>query len=203
MMYIISKRIEMRYPAHHKQKQRERIVQSASRHFRRGGRQVAIADLMGKLNMTHGGFYRHFASKEELFAEAVAHGFEEIRAKLGGVAAQQPGQELKAMIEGYLSLEHCANPAEGCPVAALGPEIARQPRSVRAKIDRAMRDHFKKVAKLLPGATENERERNTLVLFSGMAGALSMARSVADADLRQTILQGAREFYIKAFCPQR
>jgi TetR/AcrR family transcriptional repressor of nem operon len=192
----------MRYPAEHKQKQRERIVQSASRHFRRGGRQVAIANLMGKLNLTHGGFYRHFASKEELFAEAVAHGFEEIRAKLGGAAAQQPGQELKAVIEGYLSLEHCANPAEGCPVAALGPEIARQRRSVRAKIDRAMRDHFKKMADLLPGATEKERERNTLVLFSGMVGALSMARSVADEDLQQSILQGAREFYIKAFCPQ-
>ena len=178
-------------------------MRTASRHFRRGGREVSIANLMGKLNLTHGGFYRHFASKEELFAEAVAHGFEEIRATLGGAAAQQPGQELKAVIEGYLSLEHCANPAEGCPIAALGPEIARQPRSVRAKIDRAMRDHFKKMAKLLPGATESERERNTLVLFSGMAGALSMARSVADADLRQSILQGAREFYIKAFCPQR
>jgi len=203
MMYIILKEIEMRYPAHHKAKQRERITQSASRHFRRGGGEVSISNLMGKLNLTHGGFYRHFAMKEELFAEAVAHGFEEIRAKLGGAAAQQPGQELKAVIEGYLSLEHCANPAEGCPIAALGPEIARQPRSVRARIDRAMLDHFKKVAKLLPGATENERERNTLVLFSGMAGALSMARSVADVDLRQRILEGAREFYIKAFCPQR
>ncbi|HLB48744.1 MAG TPA: hypothetical protein VJL59_17180 [Anaerolineales bacterium] len=61
-----------------------------------------------------------------------------------------------------------------------------------------MRDHFKKVANLLPGATEGEREQNALVLFSGMAGALSMARSVADDDLRQTILQGAKEFYIKS-----
>lgn len=189
----------MRYPAEHKQKQRERIVHAASRHFRRGGRQVAIANLMGKLNLTHGGFYRHFGSKEQLFAEAVAHGFEEIRDKFGEAARRKPGQELKAVIEGYLSLEHCENPAEGCPLAALGPEIARQPRSVRLKVDRAMRDHFQKVARLLPGTTESEREANALVLFSGMAGALSLARSVADSDLRQSILRCAKDFYIEAF----
>jgi AcrR family transcriptional regulator len=87
----------MRYSARQKQETRERIVRAASRHFRgRGWDGVAIADLMSKLNLTHGGFYRHFDSKEELFAEAVAKGLEEVRAKLKCVADEQPGGELHA-----------------------------------------------------------------------------------------------------------
>src|SRR5215510_13049574 len=180
-------RIDMRYPAHQKQETRERIVRAASRHFRRrGGEGVAIADLMGKLNLTHGGFYKHFDSKEQLFAEAVAKSFEDVR----------------VLIEQYLSLEHCANPDSGCPLAALASEIPRYPRAVRVKIDRAMRDHLKKVSEFLPGATEKDRQRNCLVLLSGMSGALTLARTVADKEMRQSILQAAREFYIKAFCPQ-
>jgi len=193
----------MRYPAHQKQETRERIVRAASRHFRgRGGEGVAIADLMGKLNLTHGGFYKHFDSKEQLFAEAVAKSFEDVRAWFAeAVVKAQPGGELRVLIEQYLSLEHCANPDSGCPLAALASEIPRYPRAVRVKIDRAMRDHLKKVSEFLPGATEKDRQRNCLVLLSGMSGALTLARTVADKEMRQSILQAAREFYIKAFCP--
>jgi len=196
-------RIDMRYPAHQKQETRERIVRAASRHFRgRGGEGVAIADLMGKLNLTHGGFYKHFDSKEQLFAEAVAKSFEDVRAGFAeAVVKAQPGGELRVLIEQYLSLEHCANPDSGCPLAALASEIPRYPRAVRVKIDRAMRDHLKKVSECLPGATEKDRQRNCLVLLSGMSGALTLARTVADKEMRQSILQAAREFYIKAFCP--
>src|SRR5262245_4430383 len=130
-------RIDMRYPAHQKQETRERIVRAASRHFRgRGGEGVAIADLMGKLNLTHGGFYKHFDSKEQLFAEAVAKSFEDVRAGFAeAVVKAQPGDELRVLIEQYLSLEHCANPDSGCPLAALASEIPRYPRALRVKID--------------------------------------------------------------------
>src|SRR5215468_4548047 len=168
-------RIDMRYPVHQKQETRERIVRAASRHFRdRGGEGVAIADLMRKLNLTHGGFYRHFDSKEQLFAEAVAKSFEDVRAKFrDAVEKAPPDGKLKVLIEEYLSLEHCANPDSGCPLAALASEIPRYPRAVRVKIDQAMRDHLKKVSEFLPGATEIDRQRNCLVLLSGMSGALT------------------------------
>jgi len=194
----------MRYSAQQKQETRERIVRAASQHFRgRGWDGVAIADLMSKLNLTHGGVYRHFESKEELLAEAIAKGFEEISAKINDLVEQAPpGGELKVIIEEYLSLEHCTNPDCGCPMAALASEIARYPRAVRAKIDRAMRDHLKKMAKFLPGATEEERQGNCMVLLSGMCGAMTMARTAADNEMRQRILQATREFYIKVFCPQ-
>jgi len=192
----------MRYPAKQKQETRERIVRAASRRFRgRGEQRVAIADLMRELHLTHGGFYRHFASKEDLFVESIATGFAEIAERHAHAAeAGPPGSELRSIIERYLSPEHCANPAEGCPLAALASEIARHPRASRVRFDRAIHDSMQVLAQFLPGSTEGERQRNCAVLFSGMAGALSLARVVADEEMRQSILQGAREFYIKAFC---
>ena len=192
----------MRYPAQQKQETRERIVRAASRRFRgRGEQRVAIADLMRELHLTHGGFYRHFASKEDLFVEGLAKGLAEVAEKLVHAAeAGPPGSELRTIIESYLSPEHCANAAEGCPLAALASDIARHPRTSRVRFDKAIRDSMQVFAKFLPGSTEGERQRNCAVLFSGMAGALSLARAVADEEMRQSILQGAREFYIKAFC---
>jgi TetR/AcrR family transcriptional regulator, transcriptional repressor for nem operon len=192
----------MRYPAKQKQETRDRIVRAASRRFRgRGEERVAIADLMQELNLTHGGFYRHFASKEDLFVEGIVKGFEEVAEKLAHAAEEgHPGSELRSIIERYLSPEHCANAAEGCPLAALAAEIARHPRASRVRFDRAIHDYMRMVAKFLPGSTEGDRQRNCAVLFSGMAGALSLARAVADEGMRQSILQGAREFYIKSFC---
>lgn len=192
----------MRYSAEHKRETRNRILRAASRQLRaRGGKGVAIADLMGKLDLTHGGFYRHFGSKEQLLVEAVAKGFEEVAAKQAwALSKAQPGRELRKIIELYLSLEHCDNPAIGCPLAALTSEIARYPRSLRVKIDRALRKHLKPIARFIPGGNEAEREHNCLILFSGMAGALNLARGMVDQQSRETLLKTAREFYIKAFC---
>src|SRR5712692_3442087 len=162
----------MRYSTEHKKETRERIVRAASRQFRqRGGKGVAIADLMSKLNLTHGGFYKHFDSKQELLAEAIAKGFDETETGfLNAIDKAKPGGELKAIIERYLSLEHCSNPAEGCPMAALSSEISRYPRAIRVEIERAMQNRIKQMAKFLPGATAKERERNCLVLLCGMMG---------------------------------
>jgi len=192
----------MRYSAQHKQETRERIVHTASRHFRRrGGNGVGIADLMSKLKLTHGGFYKHFASKEELLTEAILKAFEETEAQLmEAVAKAQPGNELKMIIDHYLDLDHCGNPDGGCPVAALASEIGRYPRAVRLEINKAMRNRTRKLARFLPGRTDAERERNCLVLISGMVGAVSLARATLDAERRKMILNAARDFYLQAFC---
>ena len=200
MMYIIYL-AKMRYTPQHKQETRERIVRAASRHFRRrGGKGVAIADLMRNLDLTHGGFYRHFDNKEQLMAEAVAEGFEDVRDKFSAATKKAPpAEQLQVFIERYLSLDHCANPADGCPIAALASEVARYPRTLRVKMGRAMQEHIETLAKFMPGATEEERERNCFVLVSGMSGALTVARTTADPELRKTILEAAKEFYLNAF----
>jgi TetR/AcrR family transcriptional repressor of nem operon len=191
----------MRYPAEHKQETRERIVRAASRQFRgRGEEGVAIADLMQQLHLTHGGFYRHFKNKEDLFGEGITQALEEGAEGMLRVARNNPGSELKALIERYLSPEHLVRVAEGCPVAALAADIARHPQAVRMRFQRAIEKSMRPIAAFVPGATDKERRNNLTILFSGMAGALNMARAVADEDRRQEILSAARDFYIRAFC---
>ena len=192
----------MRYSTEHKQETRERIVRTASRHFRRrGGKGVGIAELMSKLDLTHGGFYKHFNSKEELLVEAIAKAFDETETRFNeAVSKAKPGTELKTLIENYLSPEHCSNSADGCPMAALASEISRFPRAVRAEIDRAIKRRVKRVAGLLPGATEKERERNCMALLSGLIGTVSVARAVVDPEVRKAVLDASKAFYIKSFC---
>jgi TetR/AcrR family transcriptional regulator, transcriptional repressor for nem operon len=189
----------MRYSAEHKQQTRERIVRVAARRFRsRGSGGAAIADLMRDLRMTHGGFYRHFESKEDLFAEAFGLALQQVSERLIQAAeAAPPGGELKAIIDRYLSLPHCDDVANGCPVAALMSEVARRPGAARSAFQKAVRAHILQMARYMPGATDEERERKTVMLFSGMAGTLNVARGVAD-DRRRRLLEDARTFYFNA-----
>ncbi len=192
----------MRYSAEHKRETHDRIVRTASRHLRRRGHKgVAIADLMSKMDLTHGGFYKHFNSKEQLLAEAITKAFEETESRFTEVVSKaKPGTELRTLIELYLSLEHCASPGEGCPVAALASEIGRLPRIVRAEIDRAIKRRVERTARFLPGATEKERERNCMALLSGLVGTMSVARALDDPKARKAVLDASKDFYIKSFC---
>jgi TetR/AcrR family transcriptional regulator, transcriptional repressor for nem operon len=178
---------------------RERIVQAASRHFRgRGSGDVAIADLMSDLQLTHGGFYRHFKGKEHLFNDAFLAAAAETRARMQAVAGQAPpGRELEAIVNTYLSPGHCANPGSGCPIAALATDISRHPKSTRATFDRAIGQHAAALARFMPGETAAEREQNAIVLFAGMAGTLALARATASDALRMGILEAARKFYVR------
>lgn len=190
----------MRYPAEHKQQTRERIVKAAARRFRsRGSESAAIGDLMRDLRLTHGGFYRHFGSKEELFAQAFEHSLQQVRGTFAAAVEQAPpGGELKALIDAYFDVEHCDNAAEGCPVAALASEVARRPRAARAAFQRILGSHVKLVAKYVPGGSEDERERKAIMLLSGMAGTLTVARVMTDVQRRQRVLDAARKFYLDA-----
>ncbi len=192
----------MRYGTDHKQETREQIVRTASRQFRKkGGEGVAIADLMQELRLTHGGFYRHFSSKQHLFVEALKKAFADGDAFLKWATENAPkGEELKRIIERYLSMEHCKEVENGCPVAALSTEMGRQPKSVRIAFDRGIRTFVSRVAAFIPGASVKERELKAHVLFSGMVGTLSMARTVTDPKMREQILKSSRDMYIQAFC---
>jgi TetR/AcrR family transcriptional regulator, transcriptional repressor for nem operon len=191
----------MRYPAGQKPETRQRMLCAAARGFRSRGRDgVAISDLMRELNLTHGGFYRHFRSKEQLFAAAIGYSVEDVAGKLVRAAEGAPrGGELRTIIETYLSAWHCANLGEGCPVAALATEISRDPEASGA-FDTALRGYQAALLKYLPGGSADERKRNFLVLFSGLAGALTMARATEDNELRRQILASARKFYMESFC---
>ena len=194
----------MRYPAEHKEETRERIVRAASRRFRRGGAGVGIAELMKALKLTHGGFYRHFKSKDALFAAALEDAFDDMRARVRTAVQQAPpGHELQTIIETYLSDAHCADASGGCPVAALSQEIARHSPAVRKTFDRAIQDAASAISRFMSGKTEEERRRKAGVLLSGMGGTLALARAVSDDQLRRDMLATARRVYIEAFANDR
>jgi TetR/AcrR family transcriptional regulator, transcriptional repressor for nem operon len=191
----------MRYPVEQKAKTHQKIVAAAARSFRqRGCESNGIARLMKELGLTHGGFYRHFESKEDLYAEAVARGFEEVADRMVAAAESAPtGQELHAMIERYLSVEHLNDPGTGCVLAALAPELARQPVRVRARINESMRGFMERMLPYVPGRDAAEKRGRFFVLFPGMAGVLVTARAIIDTQRRQEILATAKTFYLNAF----
>ena len=194
----------MRYPPEHKDRVRDRIVRAAARRFRgRGSEGVAIAELMGDLDLTHGGFYRHFRGKEDLFSEAFLAAAAETRERLRRAAEGAPrGRELEAIITTYLSAGHCANAAYGCPIAALAEEIARRPKRTRMVLDRAIRDSAAELARYVPGRTTAAREQTAILLFAGMAGTLTLARATGEDRRRRQILDAAREFYLRLAQPR-
>ena len=190
----------MRYPSEQKQQTREKIVKAAARQFRsRGTEGATIGTLMHDLRLTHGGFYRHFDSKEELLIEALRESLKEFSLKMiSAIEHVPPGSKLKALINAYLDIQHSNDVAGGCPLAALSTEIARRPPKTRAVFFRTPTDHIAEAAKFMPGATEEERERKAQVLFSGMAGTLNVARLIVDTERRKEFLEDARKFYFEA-----
>src|ERR1700752_5085582 len=125
----------MPYSAEHKAQSHENILSMAARSFREhGGDTSGIGTLMKKVGLTKGGFYRHFQSKDDLFVQAVARAFDEMVNGIREVAPAVPeGHGLQAIIERYLSPLHARSPGLGCVFAALGPELARKPLSVRKR----------------------------------------------------------------------
>jgi TetR/AcrR family transcriptional repressor of nem operon len=154
---------------------------------------------MRDLHLTHGGFYRHFDSKEGLFAEAFEHSLMEVGNRVvRAVENAAPGGELKALVDAYLDIRHCDDVAGGCPVAALASELSRRPRGARGPFQRALKAHISRMARYVPARSEHERRAKAVALFSGMAGTLAVARAFTDEQDRQRILDGARRFFLAA-----
>jgi hypothetical protein len=93
--------------------------------------------------------------------------------------------------------------ADGCPVAALAADIARHPRAVRVRFEKALREYRRPSVQFLPGATKEEKILNSRILFPGMAGVLNTARAIGDEDRRESLLATAREFYVRSFCSSK
>src|SRR5690349_21965901 len=131
---------------------RERIVEIAAQLFReRGFEGIGVADLMNEAGLTHGGFYGHFSSKEDLIAEASARAFEGSLAVWCSLAERSPGDPLSAIARVYLSGEHRDSPGAGCLLAALGPEVSRQGKAVRRAVTDYVRSAFDLLMNVVPG----------------------------------------------------
>jgi TetR/AcrR family transcriptional repressor of nem operon len=177
----------MRYPANETAEKHERILKQAARLFRERGLDGAgVADIMKAAGLTHGAFYAHFPSKDALEAEAVERAFAQSDSRIYAPTAH-PGDAKRAFLDTYLSAAHRDHPGSGCPIAALGPEIAR---------DSAARNPFtQRVKHMLEGMVSRFRwkhkgiaRRNAIHLLSTAVGALILARAVDDPHLSDEIL---------------
>jgi TetR/AcrR family transcriptional regulator, transcriptional repressor for nem operon len=191
----------MRYESEHKTRTRDRIVRNAARKFRAEGLSgPGVASLMKASGLTVGGFYKHFRSKDELVAEAIARGFSEFSEKVYASLQNVPAEDRwKEVVRWYLSPEHCNHPATGCPVVTLAPEIARAKLGVKKRIGGLMKELTERWAEFMPGVTAKERERNFFVIFSAMAGAVAVARLFPEPADRQRVLAIVRDYLLAGF----
>ena len=176
-----------------KARSHERILDVASTMLRQRGMEgTSVADVMAAAGMTHGGFYRHFPSKEALAEAAIDHAVEkslgEVEADLAGGAGRRAVQRY---IELYLSDEHVAAPANGCPLAALSRDAALSGVEVRAAYGRGVERTVEVLAAGMEG-TAISRRRRALSLLSMLIGAVSLGRC-AGAEKRAAILLSARQ----------
>ena len=194
----------VRYSPQHKAQNHEKILSVAARSFReRGGDSSGIGTVMKKVGLKKGGFYRHFKSKDDLFAEAVARALDETGRDMVEVAKSAPeGQALRAIIERYLSAGHANSPGTGCVRAALGPELARKPVALRRRLESLLEAYRERFLPFMPGQTRVEKQAKIRLLFPSMAGVLMMARVSSDPERREQMLMDARNFFIKSFAEQ-
>jgi TetR/AcrR family transcriptional regulator, transcriptional repressor for nem operon len=192
---------DMRYDPEHKTRTRERIVRNAARKLRTDGLSgPGVASVMKSSGLTVGGFYKHFRSKDELLADAIAQGFSELSEKVSSSLHHVPPQDRwKEVVRWYLSPEHCDHPGAGCPVVTLAPEIARAKLSIRKRTADLMKELMDRWVVFMPGVTAKQRERNFFVIFSAMAGAVAVARLFPEPADRERVLAGVREYLLASF----
>lgn len=176
------------------------IVKQAAKLFLERGSGVGIADVMEDAGLTHGGFYRHFENKDDLIVEAVSLSLTELSERLVRAAERaQAGRELEAIISTYLSPEHLAHPESWCALAALAGDLGRLPARARKRLDATLAQYMQRLIGYMPGSSAEEKQRNFLVLISGMAGAVAMLRALGDKTMREAALSTVRDYYLKTF----
>jgi TetR/AcrR family transcriptional repressor of nem operon len=191
----------MRYPQEHKAEVHQKIVRDASRRVRTEGLNgAAVAAVMRDTGLTHGGFYKHFGSKDELLLESLREAFRETTDNLAH-AAQQPHKEAgwKAIVKTYLSLEYCDHAERGCPLTALAPELARVDKRMRGQIVTELVKYKDRMLPFMPGRRTADKERAFFSIFSTMIGAIEIARMLPEPAMREKVLASARDFLLQSF----
>jgi TetR/AcrR family transcriptional repressor of nem operon len=191
----------VRYQPEHKLEIHRKIVKDASRRVRAEGLNgAAVSAVMKDAGLTHGGFYKHFGSKDDLLLESLREGFREIEDTLIHAAAQsQPEEAWKAIVRTYLSLELCEHPERGCPLAALSPELARADKRMRPQIVAELVNYRSRMLPFMPGARTADKEQAFFAIFSAMIGAVELARLLPDRAMREKVLASTRDFLLGSF----
>jgi len=178
----------MRYSQDHKAQTHQRIIKEASERFRKDGiGATGLQPLMKALGLTHGGFYSHFKSKDDLVEKALQAAGDQVADLCAELFSQE--NPLAAFIDTYLSEWHQTSPHEGCPLLTISSELGLRGQPSPTS-DLVLKARLDQIQETLEG--ENTAERS-IVIMSTLVGALLLSRSVADDGLAQQILDVTRE----------
>jgi TetR/AcrR family transcriptional repressor of nem operon len=188
----------MRYEKGHKEQTRKLVLDIAGAQFRAKGIEgTGVASLMADAGLTHGGFYAHFKSKDDLVQEALstAHASSRQAWIAEAKAARERGEDgLEAIVRRYLRTEHRDRPDAGCSVAALASEVARNDLKTRSIMADAASELIAIIAAELPSSFPEEKATETAyAIFGLMIGTLQLARVTTDPALSETILRAGQE----------
>ena len=191
----------MRYRPEHKAEVHEKIVKDASARIRTEGLTgAAVSTVMRDTGLTHGGFYKHFESKDELLLESLIEAFREIIDRLTRAAeAAQPEVAWKAIVKTYLSPEHCEQAARWCPMTALAPELARTDGQMKGRVFQELKAYKDHMVRFMPGRRTADKERAFFVIFSTMIGTIQIARLMPEPAVRDRVLATTRDFLLDSF----
>jgi TetR/AcrR family transcriptional regulator, transcriptional repressor for nem operon len=168
---------------------RNRILEAAATLFREKGFDgVGLADIMGAAGLTHGGFYGHFGSKEDLEAQALSLAMAQALTNWSQTVDSAAGRPLSALASQYLSPYYRDNRGEGCPIAALGCDAAREGERVRSALTAGLEPTLALLSNVVPGRLKAQRRRKAIAALAEMVGAMILARAVNDPALSDEIL---------------
>jgi TetR/AcrR family transcriptional repressor of nem operon len=171
---------------------RDRIIDAAGALFRaKGFGGIGVADIMKAADLTHGGFYGHFASKDDLVAQASRRTMARAAANWTRLVGAAPEKPYAALLKHYLSPKHRDDPGQGCAFAALGNDAARSSKIVREAFAEGLAPLLDILAQSIPGKSKAARRRKAVAAMATLVGALTLARAVEGTPLSDEMLEAA------------
>ncbi|MEP7454538.1 TetR/AcrR family transcriptional regulator [Phyllobacterium sp. SB3] len=175
---------------------RARIIEVASQQFRQKGFDgIGVADLMKNAGLTHGGFYGHFASKDDLIAVSCDEAMKRSAEKWSELAEQGPEEALTAIVSSYLAKSHSGGLANSCTMAMLAPDIARHGGEVQTNFTDGTKKLLEILASVTSGYTDADKREKAIATMAGLVGAVVLSRAVDDPAFADEILSAGRKLF--------
>lgn len=181
------------------ERNREEIIQVSSQLFReRGLNGVSVNDLMAAAGLTHGGFYGHFSSKDELAAIASRKAFDDSASRWQEIKAKSHHDDFRTLVEAYLSPAHRDGARDGCPITALASDVAREEgdKPVHDVYLNGVKAMLERLESISDKQDAEQRRQHVLVQFALLSGALTLARATAGDALSDEFLLAAKKALI-------
>jgi TetR/AcrR family transcriptional regulator, transcriptional repressor for nem operon len=174
---------------------RQRIIKETATLIREKGlERASVANLMDAAGMTHGGFYKHFPSKDELVTEAIATIFREHHNGLLGDSEAQRKRAMRSYIEAYLSLGHIYTLGEGCAVAALASDVVKLSGAAQDAMMKGTKETINRLAELINQPKQEQRQLQAIELFCTLVGTIVVARALSgEPTIQEKVLKTMRK----------